>query len=152
MRKVNADETFRYNLTTAIGEMHLGSIVSHDAQFAGILYPSIRMWANGDNLALLPWFADSHLEFRKAVHVRIKGRTDTSFDIDYVDAAHEFDASGQLKWLGRVRNWTLQPKQGAEFLFAAGLDADGDYRVSQDGQPAHWEAEDTATGKSIEPQ
>ena len=47
-------------------------------KFAGILYPSTRLWANGDNLALLPWFADSHLEFRKALHVRIRDRTDTT--------------------------------------------------------------------------
>jgi hypothetical protein len=152
MRKVTADESFRYNLTTAIGEMHLGSIVSDNTQFAGILYPSTRMWANGDNLALLPWFADSHLEFRKAVHVRIKGRTETTIDIDYEDAAHEFGASGQLDWLGRIRNWTLQPKQTGKFLFAAGLDADGDYTISQDGMPAHWEAEDIVTGKRIESQ
>jgi hypothetical protein len=152
MRKVTPEESFRYKLTTAIGEMHLGSIVSHETQFAGILYPSTRMWANGDNLALLPWFADSHLEFRKAVHVRIKARTDTNIDIDYVDAAHEIETSGELKWLGRVRNWTLQPKQGAKFVFAAGLDADGDYTVSRDGLPGHWEAEDILTQNKIEPE
>ena len=152
MCKVNEDESFRYKLTTAIGEVHLGSITNHDAQFAGILYPSTRLWANGDNLALLPWFADSHLEFRKALHVRIRDRTDTTIDIDYADAAHEFETSGQLRWLGRVRNWALQPKQKAKFLFAAGLDADGDYMVSQNGDPAHWEAEDTLTGNKIDPQ
>lgn len=151
MRKVPTDEFFRYNLTTAIGEMHLGSIVSHKTQFAGILYPSIRMGANGDNLALLPWFADSHLEFRKAVHVRIKGRTETTMDIDYQDAAHKFGVSGQLNWLGRIRTWTLQPKQAGKFLFAAGLDADGDYMISQNGTPAHWEAVDAVTGTQIEP-
>lgn len=151
MRKVGVDEPFRYKLTTAIGEMHLGSITSHNTQFAGILYPSVRMWANGDNLALLPWFADSHLEFRKAVHVRVKGRTETTIDIDYLDAAHEFEASGQLKWLGRIRNWTLQPKQGAKVLLAAGRDADGDYLVDRQGNPAHWEATDISTGSPIEP-
>jgi RES domain len=151
MRKVGADESFRYNLTAAIGEMHVGSVVSHNTQFAGILYPSVRMWANGDNLALLPWFADRHLEFRKAVHVRIKGSTETTIDINFEDAAHEFEVSGQLNWLGRIKNWTLQPKQKGKFLFAAGLDADGDYTISQDGTPAHWEAVDIVTGKQIEP-
>jgi hypothetical protein len=152
MRKVTADESFRYKLTTAIGELHLGSIVSHNTQFAGVLYPSIRMWANGDNLALLPWFVDSHLEHRKAVHVRIKGRTETGIDIEYLDAAHEFDGAGRLNWLGRIRNWTLQPKQKASFVFAAGPDADGDYTISQDGTPAHWTAEDADTGNAIDPQ
>jgi hypothetical protein len=152
MRKVGADESFLYKLTIAIGEMHLGSIVSHKTQFGGILYPSVRMWANGDNLAVLPWFFDSHVEFRKAVHVRIKSRTEMNIDIDYVDAAHEFDATGRLKWLGRIRNWILQPKQKAKFIFSAGSDADGDYNISQDGVPAHWTAEDADTGNPIDSQ
>jgi hypothetical protein len=150
MRAVAVDEAFKYKLTIAIGEMHLGSIVSHKTQFAGILYPSVRMWANGDNLALLPWFVDNHLEFRKAVHVRIKSRTETTMDIDYLDAAHDFDASGRLNWLGRIRKWTLQPKQTGKFIGAAGPDADGDYTIGQDGVPAHWTAEDADTGKPID--
>jgi hypothetical protein len=44
MRKVSANESFLYRLTVAIAEMHLGTIVSHKTQFAGILYPSVRMW------------------------------------------------------------------------------------------------------------
>ena len=94
---------------------------------------------------------DGHLEFRKAVHIRIKSRSENNIDIDYLDAAHEFDDTGKLKWLGRVRAWTLQSKQGAKFLFAAGPDEDGDYTIAKNGQPAHWTAEDTATGKPIYP-
>jgi hypothetical protein len=109
------------------------------------------MWANGDNLALLPWFVDKHLEFRKAVHVRIKGRTEMSISIDYIDEANEFDHAGKLKWLGRVRAWPLEPKQTAKFLGVAGPDDDGDYTVGEDSQPAHWTAEDAATGKTIYP-
>lgn len=150
MRAVAADEIFRYKLTVAIGELHLGSIIEHNTQFAGILYPSVRMWANGDNLALLPWFVDNHVEFRKAVHVRIRSRTETKIDIDYLDAAHNFDPSDQLNWLGRIRKWTLQPKQAGKFTFSAGLDADGDYTISKEGMPGHWTAEDAGTGKQID--
>jgi hypothetical protein len=149
MRKVADNEKYLYRLTVALAEMHLGTIVSHETQFAGILYPSVRMWANGDNLALLPWFVDDHLDFRKAVHIRIKGRTESSIDIDYLDAAREFDEGGKLKWLGRVQAWTLQPKQAGKFLGVAGPDDDGDCTIGTDGQPVHWEAEDLATGKPI---
>jgi hypothetical protein len=150
MRNVSSDESFRYKLTVAIGEIHLGSICGrYNTQFAGVLYPSVRMWANGDNIGLLPWFVDEHLEFRKAVHVRIKGRTATTFDIDYLDAAHEFDDAGKLKWLGRIRAWTLQPQQTGKFLGVAGQDEDGDYTIGEDGRPVHWTAEDATTGKAI---
>ena len=110
--------------------MHLGTIVSHKTQFSGILYPSVRMWANADNLALLPWAVDTQLEFRKAVHVLIKERKETTFEIDYKDEAHEFDASGTLNWLGRIRAWTVQPGQNAKCLFAPGPDLDGDSVLS----------------------
>jgi outer membrane protein assembly factor BamB len=109
------------------------------------------MWANGDNIGLQPWFVDNHVEFRKAVHVRIKGRRETSFDVDYLDVAHEFDETGKLKWNGRIKNWTLAPGQGARALFAPGIDADGDYYTSKDGQPAHWVLTDIDTGRVIEP-
>ncbi|TLG78147.1 RES domain-containing protein [Methylocystis sp. B8] len=152
MHSVTCDESFRYKLTVAIGEMHLGYITDQNVQFAGILYPSVRMWANGDNIALLPWFVDNHLEFRKAVHVRIKGRTERTIDIDYLDAAHEFDDAGRLKWLGRIRAWTLKPQQAARFLGVAGQDDDGDYTVGEDGQPAHWTAVDATTEQPIYPE
>jgi hypothetical protein len=152
MREVSSAESFRYKLTAAIGEMHLGYIATESTQFAGILYPSVRMWANGDNLALLPWFVDKHLEFRKAVHVRIKGRSATSIDIDCQDAAHEFDTAGKLKWLGRIQGWSVPPLGSATFLAVAGPDDDGDYLRSPDGQPMHWTRKDTATGMPIRPQ
>jgi hypothetical protein len=150
-RQVSDDELYRYKLTAAIGELHLGDIPDQNTKFAGVLYPSVRMWANGDNLGLQPWFVDRHLEFRKAVHVRIKEKRENSFNVDYVDAAYAFDEDGNLKWLGRIKNWTLRPQQKAQALFAPGIDDDGDYLISKDGQPAHWVLTDTDTGKTIEP-
>lgn len=150
-RQVNADESFRYKLTTAIGELHLGDIKNQKAKFAGILYPSVRMWANGDNVALQPWFVDDHLEFRKAIHVRIRETRETAFDIDYLDVAHAFDEIGVLKWLGRLKNWTLKPLQKAKAEFVSGTDDDGDYYISKEGQPAHWVLADLDTSEIIEP-
>lgn len=153
-RQVNDNESYRYKLTAAIGELHLGDIKDkdRDMKFAGVLYPSVRMWANGDNIGLQPWFVDKHLKFRKAVHVRIKERRETAFDIDYLDAAHGFDGMGNLKWLGRVKNWTLNKAfQKARAVFEPGIDADGDYYISADGQPAHWVITDADTGEVIEP-
>jgi hypothetical protein len=152
MRPVSAGESEFYKLTTAIGEMHLGTVQGHDRQFAGILYPSVRMWANGDNVALQPWFVDSCLEFRKAVHVKIKKRRETDMDVDYIDAAHGFEDDGKLKWLGRLQNWTLNRAfQAAKFTGVAGPDVDGDYTVGPDGVPAHWEAVDEQTGEVLLP-
>jgi large subunit ribosomal protein L30 len=150
MQSVGPAETDKYKLTVAIGELHLGTINERDP-FAGILYPSTRTWANGDNLALLPWYADKHLEFRKAVHVRITKRAHTSFDVNFEDEAHEFDATGELNWLGRMRKWDVQPRQKAKFTVAAGVDEDGDYVIDKHGNVCHWEASDAETGNRIDP-
>lgn len=152
MRAVSPQENYRYKLTTAIGELHLGTITISDQQtrFAGVLYPSTRMWANGDNLALLPWFVDTHLEFRKALHVRIDSRTDDSISITYLDSAKRFDSHGTLVWLGAPSHWAVQPGQKAKFTAVAGLDGDGDYQMSTSGHPYHWIAVDSDTGESIE--
>lgn len=149
-QKFSSNDSFRYKLTVALAEMHRGTIVTKNTQFAGLLYPSVQMSANGDNLALLPWFVDRHLQFRKAVHVQIKGRTATTFDVDYLDAAHGFDASGKLAWLGRIRAWSLKPQQGAKFQVVSGRDHDGDFMIAKDGTPCHWVAEDLATGVTLE--
>jgi hypothetical protein len=150
MRKVTLDLSSLYKLTTAIGEIHLGSIGNNAMQFAGLLYPSVRMWGNGDNLALLPWFVDNHLEFRKAVHVRIKGRADPQMQIEYLDAAHKIDVSDHLSWLGRIKKWALQPQQTGNFRCMPGRDEDGDYTIGADGVPCHWTGEDAHTGMPIE--
>ena len=111
------------------------------------------MFANGDNLALEPWFVNQSLQFRKAVNIRVKEKREAELDIDYLDAAHGFDDSGNLNGLGRVKNWTIQsPEEDAQvrFVLTAGLDADGDYVIAK-GEQAHWVATNVATGQVIEP-
>jgi len=148
---VGPSEKHLYKLTTAIAEKHLGDIEGSDLKFAGILYPSVRMWANGDNLALLPWFVDAHLEFRKALHIRIDSRDDQNVSIIAIDSAKQIDEKGNLVWLGRLPNWTLnRPFQKAIFVVTVGQDNDGDYETGKDGSPCHWVATDADTGELIE--
>jgi hypothetical protein len=151
MSEVRPRETDKYKITAAIGELHLGEILNEKTSFAGVLYPSARMWANGDNLALLPWYVDTCLEFRKAVHVRIDNRTDTTFSITSLDTAKNLDSNGELAWLGRLPHWILtQPKEMVSFRDTPGMDNDGDYQTNKDGNPAHWVAFDSNTGQIME--
>jgi hypothetical protein len=140
----------RYKLTVAIAELHLGTIIGHAApQFAGLAYPSVRASANSDNLALLPWFVDQHLRFRKAVHARIDTVSNSMFSITSCDAAKEFDDKGQLRWLGRLPNWQLPPGHTAIATGTAGRDEDGDYESAANGEPCHWVIVDQTTGKVL---
>lgn len=145
-------EPARYKLTAAISELHLGKIDKAPFQFAGIMYPSVRMWANGDNVALLPWFADNHLELRKAAHIRIDRAEGQSVSYSTLDEAIEFNDRGELNWLGRMLNWTLKTSgQEARAVATAGRDRHGDYIISKEGTPVHWVITDVATGLPIDP-
>ena len=136
---VGANETHKYKITTAIGELHLGRLAT-GGEFAGVLYPSVRMWANGDNIALLPWFVDNCLEFRKALHIRIDDRSDKNFAITTLDCAMGGE-DGCLNWHGGVPPLWVGSMVAGETLkcvFESGPDDDGDYIISVQGNPGHW--------------
>jgi len=151
MERVAPDQTDKYKLTVAIGELHMGAVVNHPQadKFEGIVYPSVRMCANGDNVALLPDFVDRALTFKKAIHVRVDSRTESDFQITSLDVATRFGVNGNLQWLGRLHNWTLEPGQTAKFTVTTGRDSDGDYSSDKDGNPCHWVARDSKTDEII---
>lgn len=150
MRQVSDSERQYYKITTALAELHLGEIKNHPKQFAGIIYPSLKMSANGDNFALNPDYVDRHVEFKKATHIKITKRDGNSFSIKKIDEAIELYADNSLKWLGRLAHWVLnKPFQEATFTAAAGKDEYGDYETSKDGAPVHWHVVDRKTGEMI---
>lgn len=149
---VKIEDVYKYKLTTAIAELHLGNIVNNEANFAGVQYPSVRMWTDGDNLALLPWYVDRNLEFMKAVHIRIDEKTDSRISLTKLDTAKTFDTDGSLVWLDRLPKWTMQSGQSFSATLAPGADTDGDYEFSKEGEPCHWVITDKETGEIVEPQ
>ena len=102
MREVHDSERYHYKLTTALAELHLGKINNYDQQFAGILYPSVKMLANADNFALNPDFVDQHIKFKKNIHIRVTNRDGNSISINIIDEAFELNNDNSLKWLGRL--------------------------------------------------
>ena len=150
MREVHDSEHHHYQLTTALAELHLGEIKNHAQQFAGIIYPSVKMSANGDNFALISDFVDQHIEFKKTTHIRVTKRDGNSFSINKIDEAIELNDDNSLKWLGRLSNWVLdKPFQQATCTATAGKDQNGDYETSKDGTPVHWVVVDNKTGEEI---
>jgi hypothetical protein len=107
------------------------------------------MWANGDNLALLPWFVDRHIEFRKALHIKIDRREGSEFSFSYLDAANKFDDAGKLLWLGEMPSWTIQPGQAVICTCNGGIDDDGDYVTGTDGRACYWTGVDAVTGQML---
>jgi hypothetical protein len=150
-RHVDETNTMLYKLTTAIAELHYKPGIDGNERFAGVAYPSIRMWANADNIALAPWYVAENLEFRKAIHLRIDKRDEQRFSFTSLDSARHVAADGHLDWLGRPLNWTTNvgPGRTLQCTATSGPDDDGDYESSKEGTPIHWVVVVAETGEVI---
>lgn len=141
MADVGENEQYEYKLTAAIAELHMGNDQS-PVQFAGILYPTIRMAANGDNLALKPKRVATYLEFFKAKHIKIDDRNGSTISFSIIDFSDSVLEDGNLRWKGRAPAFTLPSGDTGIFSCEEGRDEDGDYLISADGKVCHWVARD----------
>jgi hypothetical protein len=102
---VHPGQEFLYKLSIAVAELHFSSDM-----FGGLLYPSMAMRANADNLALKPECVDRYLNLRKVEYIRMD-ETDTSgFKITILDFADTFDEDGSIQWKGRHPHWVMREK------------------------------------------
>jgi hypothetical protein len=88
-----AEEQLYKKLTTAVAEMLFAA-----DPFDGLLYPTLAMRANADNVALKPRFVDNHLRFLKAEFIQIAAIRDFAFDISALDTAREIGPKGTIEW------------------------------------------------------
>ena len=82
---------------------------SRSTDFAGILYPSLGMHANADNVALLPEFANKYLEFEQVEFIRVDSdQHDFQYQITVLDFANSVDDHGGIEWKGRRPRWQIE--------------------------------------------
>ncbi len=87
------EEQLYNKLTVAVAE----NLFAGDP-FDGLLYPSVRMRANADNIALKRRFVDDHLRFLKAEFIRIDAIREFDYDITLLDTAPEITTNGTIEW------------------------------------------------------
>jgi hypothetical protein len=93
-----------YKLSTAIAE----TLFAQDL-FQGLLYPTIALAANSDNLAIKPAFVDRHLRFVEAELFRIQNVSLHGFEVLPTDLASELGADGTILWRGRPKQLVIPP-------------------------------------------
>jgi hypothetical protein len=98
-------QEYLYKLSIAIAELHF----SND-MFGGLLYPSMAMRANADNLALKPECVDNHLSIRKVEYTRVDETDASGFKVTILDFADTFDKDGGIEWKGRHPHWVMREK------------------------------------------
>jgi hypothetical protein len=91
-----------YRMSIALSKLALDQAVGGvgGRSFAGIMYPSVAMWMNGDNVALLPSYVDSSLVLRKVDFILVSWRADPEGRVETVDTATSFLSDGWIGWNG----------------------------------------------------
>lgn len=92
-----------YKITVAIAEK-----LFSDEMFDGLLYPTMAMKANADNLAIKPSSVDKKLIFKNAEFIQIKSKQNSTYEINRLDFANSVDANGRIQWKGRHAMWFLK--------------------------------------------
>jgi len=96
-----------YKTTIAIAKkLLMGNLLN------GILYPTIAMSGNADNVVLKPDYADNNLEFVSVEHIKIKERNGMKIEIDVLDSATKIENNGLFKWSGRKLQWKITEDGG----------------------------------------
>jgi hypothetical protein len=98
-------QEFLYKVSIAIAELHFSN-----EMFGGLLYPSMAMRANADNLALKPECVDNHLSIRKVEYIRVDDADASGFRVTILDFADTFDENGGIQWKGRLPHWVMREK------------------------------------------
>jgi len=122
-KAVNFGEERYYKLTIAISRKLFESEI-----FSGLLYPTITMTGNADNIVLKRNFVDQSLEFKSVESIEIKEAKDRKYDIQVLDSATKVNEKGDLLWSGRVLQWQLK-QQGQEII----VKSEGGEWIAYDG-------------------
>jgi hypothetical protein len=110
-----------YKLSAAIAECLAAE------PFAGVIYPTVAMAANADNLALNASWADRHLLFLGVERIVVREVGDGTRQVEIVDYATAAPDGAALEWKGRGPIWVLR-EQGSQLT----LKSRGDIWIAQD--------------------
>jgi len=99
---------YMYKISIAIAE----KLFSDDI-FNGLLYPTISMKANADNLAIKTNYIDEKRIVIKSVeYIQIDAKEDFKYTITVLDFANSFKKDGTIGWKGRRPHWVIKENYG----------------------------------------
>jgi hypothetical protein len=76
----------------------------------GLIYPSVAMKLNSDNIALKPTVADSKLMLSDLRFIKFINRTDQKFVTEQTDSPRNSINDGNIVWYGGVPAWTSKDR------------------------------------------
>ncbi len=115
-RMVEQGNEHEYKMSAAIAENLLGNLtIDHREEgmptyegWGGLLYPSLAMRANTDNVAILPEVVDRFMRFEQAEYIRVDSvNEDFTYTVTALDFANSVSSDGTIEWKGRHGQWTI---------------------------------------------
>jgi hypothetical protein len=101
MQIVPRGQEYRYKISICVAEMLMA-----DNRMAGLIYPSIAMYANADNVALKPTFVDGCVQFEFATCFAVSGVEAKKVTASPIAVCNPADQRGALKWDGYGQMWS----------------------------------------------
>jgi hypothetical protein len=101
-QRVPKEQSYLYKLTIALGRKLLGGEVIH-----GLLFPTIAMSANVDNVVLKAPYFDSKMDFVSCEYLRVDEAGDSNFRYTTLDTATKIAIDGSIAWSGRSFKWEV---------------------------------------------
>ena len=83
--------------------------------FDGIIYPTIAMGANVDNVVLKTDYFDKYMQFVYVKYVEVIEKNGRVYEATVLDTATKLDGEGNLLWSGRDLEYNLR-KKGDEIV------------------------------------
>lgn len=102
IESVNPSEEERYKLSIALAR----KLITCDL-LDGLLYPTIAMFGNADNIAFKTKFVDSSIDFVSVEFVRVTNVEGVNYTFDILDSANKLDSAGNFVWSGRGLSWVM---------------------------------------------
>ena len=94
---------YLYKLTVAIAEKNYNS-----DQFQGLLYPTIPMKSNSENLVIKPEYVDESLKFIKAEYIFINSVRGFKIGTTLLDSTKLVESDGSLIWNKDLENYIIK--------------------------------------------
>lgn len=105
---VPAGKEHLYKTSIAIAELFCSCDL-----FDGLLYPTISMKANADNLALKSrCINEKKIAIKSVEYIRIDAKEDFTYDVTILDFANSFKEDGTIEWKGRRHQWVIRETGG----------------------------------------
>jgi hypothetical protein len=100
VKQITQEESHFYKITSAIANILLAGDV-----YAGLIYPTVKMFGNADNLVLDTKFVNKSLELVSIEYLEVTENAGVNFKTELLDTSVQWDEMGNIEWSGRELGW-----------------------------------------------